>query len=66
VPSPLALTAWVPSGVTATDQTGRVCPARMTGSLPLSRSQTRTVRSLPPLMARSPSGVMATARTSPL
>ena len=39
---------------------------QMTSRRPLTRFQTRTVRSLPPETIRAPSGVTATADTGPL
>jgi hypothetical protein len=39
---------------------------QMTSRRPVARSQTRTVRSLPPETIRAPSGVTATADTGPL
>ena len=54
-----------PSGVTATALTPSVWPSSVRILWPLSKSQSRSVRSLEPETAWRPSGVTATARPSP-
>ena len=53
-----------PSGVTATALTGRLWPASVCNSFPLSRSHTFKVLSSEVETARFPSGVTATALTA--
>ena len=50
-PSPPEETAVRPSGATATLMTGALCPLKIAISRPVSRSQSRTVQSSPPVSA---------------
>ncbi len=65
VPSSLAVTTRVPSGLKAAEATALVWPRRSVSSLPLAASQMRAVPSSLAVTTRVPSGLKAAELTEP-
>jgi hypothetical protein len=64
-PRSSTLTSPFPPGRNPTDTMAPLCPCWTSNALPVARSNSRTVRSSPPVATHRPSGLTASARTGP-